>query len=94
MDIPAFLNAQGSDGDHYVIGLDWWELVDNPGEGINWGLVSRLDNAYDGQQAIVALGLDPWGFKIGGEVGNYGDFLSSVTAANANLVQTLISTLP
>ncbi len=94
VDIPAFLNALGSNGDHYVIGLDWWELVDNPGEGINWGLTSRLDNAYDGKEAIVALGLDPWGFTTGGEAANYGDFLSSATAANANLIQTLISTLP
>jgi hypothetical protein len=94
VDIPAFLNAQGSNGDHYVIGLDWWELVDNPGEGVNWGLVSRLDNAYDGKEAIIAPGLDPWGFTTGGEAANYGDFLSSVTAANANLIQTLTSTLP
>ncbi len=68
--------------------------MDNSGEGINWGLVSRLDNAYDGKEAIIAPGLDPWGFATGGEVANYGDFLSSATAANATLIQTLTSTLP
>jgi Putative Ig domain len=94
VDIPNFLNAQGSNGDYYVIGFDWWELVDNPGEGINWGLTTRLDNAYDGKEDVIAPGVDQWGFTAGGETANYGDFLSSVQAANANAMQTLLNTLP
>jgi hypothetical protein len=88
-DLAAFLGAQGSNGDYYIVGLDWWELVDNPSEGINWGLLSRLDNAYDGIEAVIALGTDPWGYPRGGELRQYGNFLSSVTTANTRIYQVL-----
>ena len=26
-------NARGSNGDYYMLGLEWWALYDNPGEG-------------------------------------------------------------
>jgi hypothetical protein len=93
-DVSAFLNAQGANGDYYVIGYDWWELVDNPGEGVNWGFTSRLDNAYDGNEAIIATGVDPWGYSTGGEAANYGDFISSVKSTHLNLMQMLLNTLP
>jgi len=89
VDLPAFLNAQGSNGDYYVLGFDWWELVDNPGEGMNWGILTRLDNAYDGNEAVIATGVDPWGFPTGGEAANYGNFLGSVKAANATILNAI-----
>jgi hypothetical protein len=89
VDIPSFLNAQGASGDYYVIGFDWWELIDNPSEQTNWGLISRKDNAYDGKEAVMATGTDPWGFRTGGEDRNYGNFLSYVTTANATVAAAL-----
>jgi hypothetical protein len=88
-DLEKFLNARGSNGDYYVVGMDWWELVDNPGEGVNWGLLTRRDNAYDGKEAVRAKGKDPWGFSTGGEERDCGDFLSSVRKANAEVFRRL-----
>jgi putative inorganic carbon (HCO3(-)) transporter len=73
-----------ANGSHPFVGLLWWEFHDNAGESSNWGLVSLLDNAYDGQEAIHAVGHDGWGFTTGGEERDYGDFLSAVRAANQN----------
>jgi hypothetical protein len=64
------------------VGLLWWEFHDNVAESSNWGLVSMNDNAYDGIEAVQAKGHDSWGFSTGGELRNYGDFLSGVRAAN------------
>jgi hypothetical protein len=64
------------------VGLLWWEFHDNVAESSNWGLVSMTDNAYDGLEAVQASGRDSWGFPTGGELRNYGDFLSAVRAAN------------
>lgn len=64
------------------VGLLWWEFHDNVGESSNWGLVSISDNAYNGVEAVQAKGRDSWGFPTGGELRNYGDFLSAVRAAN------------
>ena len=59
------------------------------GEGNNFGLVTNRDNAYDGKEAVIAAGQDPWGHPTGGEKGNYGDFLSRVTRTNASIGHTL-----
>jgi hypothetical protein len=89
VDVPNFFKARGANGDHYVTGFDWWELVDNPGEGINWGLITLRDNAYDGKEAVIAPGTDPEGFSVGGENANYGDFISFVRTANFGVDETL-----
>lgn len=65
------------------------ELVDNPAEGLNWGLLTRQDNAYDGKEAIRARGKDPWGFSTGGEERDYGDFLSAVRKTNSEILGRL-----
>ncbi len=54
-------------GNQPVIGNKFWSWIDQDGEQIDWGLVSLSDNAYDGKEAVVAIGVDPWGFKTGGE---------------------------
>jgi hypothetical protein len=64
------------------VGLLWWEFHDNVGESSNWGLVSVSDNAYDGIEAVQAKGRDSRGLSTGGELRNYGDFLSAVRSAN------------
>ena len=81
-DVTDFYNARGKNGDYYVMGIDFWELLDNRREKTNWGLVSRKDNAYDGKEAVRAAGKDPWGYATGGEEQDYGDFLSSVKNTN------------
>ena len=44
-------NAQGSNGDFYMLGLEWWALYDDRGEGgQNYGLMTQNDNPYDGVQ--------------------------------------------
>ncbi len=81
-DLDDFYNAQGNNGDHYILGIDFWELVDNPHEKTNWGLITTRDNAYDGKEAVRAAGKNAAGFATGGEDQDYGDFLSAVTNAN------------
>jgi hypothetical protein len=71
-------------GSHPFVGLLWWEFHDNVGESSNWGLVSLLDNAYDGREAVRGRGRDEWGFPTGGEERDYGDFLSVIRATNQN----------
>jgi hypothetical protein len=80
-------------GNQPVIGIKFWSLIDHAGEKIDWGLVSLSDNAYDAKEAVIAIGVDPWGFKTGGEARNYGDFISSVKAANVKALQTICQQL-
>lgn len=96
IDIPNFINARGSNGDYYVVGFDWWELIDSPPtrEKGNWGLITNRDNAYDGKEARVAAGVDPQGYRTGGEIADYGDFLGPVSAVNQGIVRLLEPTLP
>ena len=56
-------------------------VVDGHGiEKKNWGLVSLMDNAYDGVEAGMAQGIDAWGYPTGGEENNYGDFIGPARA--------------
>ena len=89
-DQQAILNAQGGNGDYYIVGTSFWSLTDNSSEDTNWGLISYSDNAYDGKCAVIAPGTDQYGYPCGGEVANYGDFLDSVTQSNADIVQQII----
>jgi len=63
--------------------------MDKVSEGSNWGLVTPLDNAYDGREAVIRRGADRWGYPTGGEERNYGDFLSSATSANLEAMRKL-----
>jgi len=86
-DIPNFLNAAGTvNPDKYIIGIDWW-VGDGTGDTFNWGLWSRLDNAYDGVEAVSASvpcdqGETENRTNCGGQAANYGDFITSLKAAN------------
>jgi hypothetical protein len=63
------------------------------GQETNWGLITPLDNPYDGKRATIAgngNGNDQWGYPTGGEAANYGDFIDDVTAEN-NSIYSLIA---
>jgi hypothetical protein len=88
--LTARLNETASPtGARPFIGIQWWEFHDNWGEKSNWGLVTLSDNAYDGVEAVVAVGTDQWGYSTGGEEQSYGDFLSSVMRANAGVAAAI-----
>jgi hypothetical protein len=72
-----------------VVGTKFWAWTDDWGENANWGLVSFLDNAYDGKEAIRAPGKDQWGFPVGVEERDYGDFLTAARQVNAGLARRL-----
>jgi len=85
-----FLYAlQASEGMHFVVGTEHWDYIDKWGDQVNSGLVSIRDNAYDGKEAVVAGGKDPWGYPTGGEQRNYGDFITGVREANFALLDRL-----
>jgi hypothetical protein len=88
--VSDLVEATGSStGAYPFVGFQWWEFADNWREKANWGLVTLSDNAYDGQEARVATGKDPWGFAVGGEERDYGDFISSVKKANFGVLDRL-----
>lgn len=89
--IQRMLSFRADDGSYPVLGIDWWAWTDKVagGESNNFGLVSNLDNAYDGREAVIAAGTDPWGYPTGGEKADYGDFLSHVVRTNALVGDTL-----
>jgi hypothetical protein len=74
-----------------VVGFDWWDLYDENGERANWGLLTPLDNPYDGKAATIAgCGKDQWGRLTGGEKSNYGNFIGAVGKANRELYSSLV----
>lgn len=80
--VETLFSYHTPDGSYPMVGVDWWEYMDKVEEGVNWGLVTPRDNAYDGREAVVRPGQDRWGYPTGGESRNYGDFLSSAASAN------------
>ena len=97
--ISSYLNAATTAGVKPSVGLLWWEWKDNLGEEQNFGLVSYMDNAYDGVEATVSGSTAPgvvgsstcvdiWGYHCGAEEKNYGDFITAVRTANLNLLAT------
>jgi hypothetical protein len=83
--IQERFNIKSPAGIHPVVGIKWWAWLDSYGEGRNFGLVSFLDNAYDGREAVRATGKDPWGYITGSEERDYGDFISGVREAHQRL---------
>jgi hypothetical protein len=80
----SLLNLRGDDGVYFVIGVEHWCLYDpavtNWGDNENFGLATVQDNAYDGQEARWAAGLDPRGYPIGGEDADCGNLLGSLAS--------------
>jgi len=77
------------------VGYDWWAYLSYGfTEQSNFGLVSWRDNAYDGKEAVSAVGvcsLPLSGYNCGGEWNTYGNFLGPVTSINASLDANLVS---
>lgn len=88
-DVEWLFHSRASTGVHPFIGLLWWAWTDNLVEERNWGVVSLMDNAYDGYEAVKTLGTDAWGFPTGGEEHNYGDFLRPMRAVNFSVTEQL-----
>jgi hypothetical protein len=73
-------------GSYPFVGTVWWQYIDSWPEKLNWGLVTNLDNAYDGNEAMmssVVCSAPLTNYACGGEAKNYGDVLTSVKQANA-----------
>lgn len=76
-------------GSNQYVGMLWWWWLDMVGEQKNWGLVSLMDNAYDGVEATRTPGIDAWGYRTGGEEKNYGDFIRPAREINFSIVEKL-----
>ena len=89
--VQRLWNFRASDGTYPVVGINWWEWTDKVthGEHVNFGLVTNRDNAYDGREAARATGKDAWGYLVGGEDGDYGNFLSAVRRTNSTIDRLL-----
>jgi hypothetical protein len=71
---------------HQAVGFLLWQFLDNSGEQTDWGLVSLVDNAYDGVESVtgsVSCSSPLGAYTCGGEEYNWGDFISYVQEANA-----------
>lgn len=84
-------NAVTRSGTNPVAGTKFWSWGDHWGEKRNWGLVSFLDNAYDGKEAVRRVGVDPSGYPTGGEERDYGDFISGVRDAHQAILKALVN---
>ena len=87
--VDFLFNAATSAGVHTVAGIKLWSWTDHWWEKSNFGLVSLSDNAYDGREAVTAPGTDPFGWRTGGEEGNYRDFITPVSSAHAEVRASL-----
>jgi hypothetical protein len=88
-----------ANGSRPYVGILWWQYLDNWGEKLNWGLVSLMDNAYDGHESVAGSGgigvlTVPCSppielYQCGGEQKSYGNVISSVTQANLQVMQAV-----
>ncbi len=84
-----FSGVSSVTGSSPYVGILWWWWIDMVGEQKNWGLVSLMDNAYDGVEAGMAQGIDAWGYRTGGEEKNYGDFIGPAREVNFSVLERL-----
>ncbi|TAN23077.1 MAG: hypothetical protein EPN33_06190 [Acidobacteria bacterium] len=80
-------------GSQNVAGSKFWAWTDSWGERTNWGLVTFLDNPYDGVADGIAAGTDAWGYATGGEAANYGNFIGPAQQANAAVIASFAAAL-
>ena len=91
LDLYSFLAATATNGDNYMLGIDWWEHTDgNFVEKTNWGLVTDRDNAYNSIEDVNYQVRDSGGYLTVPEDRSYGDFITPVTATNSSILQQLI----
>jgi len=102
--VIELINTRAPEGDHVYCGFNYWAWWDTSWTGITWdaaynfGLVTFHDNAYDGKEAVWALGTGEDGYPIGGEVRpphiagerkGFGDFLTGVRKTNQEVQETI-----
>jgi hypothetical protein len=91
IDLNAFLGAQGTNGDNYILGFDWWAWGDSAtNQHTNWGILTQRDNAYNGIEDVNYQVRDSGGYLTVPEDRSYGDFITPITATNNNILQQLI----
>ena len=81
--VSGLLGARNSSGVNPNAGIILWDWMDNA--QTNWGLVSEHDNAYDGHEDVtgsVPCSAPISEYTCGGEPGNYGNAIGSISAAN------------
>jgi hypothetical protein len=89
--LNASLGAQATNGDNYILGVDYWAWGDSAGwQHSNWGLITNRDNAYNGTEDVHHSIVDSGGYTTIPEDANYGDFLTPITATNNSILQQLI----
>ena len=72
-------------GSRPFIGTSWWQFTDDRSQKKNWGLVTLIDNAYDGQESVTAhlpCAAPLQQFMCGGELSTYGDAISLISDGN------------
>ena len=80
--VTYLLSTPSANGTYPFVGFDWWSWQDF--QGINQGLVSLRDNAYDGHEDVsgtVSCSSPLGSLSCGGEQGNYGDAITPIRAA-------------
>ena len=90
-ELGTVVNLKGPDGVYFVVDFDIFAWTDKQAESGNFGLVSNLDNAYDGVEDQTSVGYDSWGFKTGGERRNFGDFINTIEAVNLDAIKKVAS---
>lgn len=92
-----YLNAKESaTGDYPIVGFEYWQYVDNVGEHNDFGLISNIDNAYDGHEDVtgsVSCSAPISTYTCGGEASNYTDAITQLYSANL-LWQSITSSSP
>jgi len=89
-ELGTVVNLKDADSVYFVVDFDIFAWTDKASESANFGLASNLDNAYDGVEDQTTIGYDSWGFKTGGEAGNYGDFITPVSQANFDALRAIL----
>jgi hypothetical protein len=88
--VESLFTYQSPSGSNPAVGILWWAWTDSVPEERNWGLVTLMDNAYDGWEGGITHGTDAWGYPMGGEEKNYGDFLGPVREENFSIMERLV----
>jgi hypothetical protein len=74
-----------ANGVNPFISLNHFDYLDIASEQTNWGLVTLLDNSYDGKEDVTGTVTcsPPLGaYTCGGESKTYGDYIDCVKQAN------------
>ncbi len=82
----ARVAASGTRG---CVGSIWWSWADMGGEKRNWGVVSLLDNMYDGKEA-TKLGADGKAGTWDDENGDFGDCVTRIKQATAEVTRMFL----